>query len=365
MTLSADMTRPDTGVLVMDLQGLALTDHEREQLIHPAVVGVILFARNFQTRQQLVDLVASIRALRGDLLIMADQEGGRVQRFRGDGFTRVPAMGVFGKLAETDFTRALSLVKDTGWLLAAELRATGFDLGLSPVLDLDRGLNRVIADRSFSHNPEHVTKLAQVFIEGLHEGGTPSLGKHFPGHGGVQVDSHIGLPVDKRSAEELEEDILPYRKLIGSGLDGVMPAHVSFPELDKLPATFSSYWQGDVLRKKLGFTGPVISDCLSMAGARVMGSVVSRVEKALAAGCDATLVCNNSRKAAKVIEAFDNGVFGPEHFQYREDYHTRGSRLELLRGFHQNEIPLSWEGLESSDRRQEIITALGELGASQ
>ncbi|WP_281646879.1 beta-N-acetylhexosaminidase [Parendozoicomonas sp. Alg238-R29] len=339
------------GVLVFDLEGQTLSDREKCLLIHPAVVGVILFSRNFQNRNQLVDLVDEIRSINAGLLIMTDQEGGRVQRFRSDGFTRVPAMGIIGEQWNKDPHQAVYLARDTGWLLASELRASGIDLGLSPILDLDRGISRVIGDRGFSADPEIISKLAAAFISGLHEAGMASVGKHFPGHGGIGVDSHIGLPVDRRSLEDIEEDLMPYRSLVSKGLDAVMPAHVCFSVADEQPAGFSEYWLQNVLREDIGFDGAIFSDCLSMAGARVVGNIVQRSEKALLAGCDAILVCNNPESVDQVVNALEKGAI---HFP---ESPLRRKRLEKMRGASSQ----SWKELESSTRRVEIINSYQAL----
>ena len=331
------------GVLVFDLEGQQLTEREKRLLNHPAMAGLILFTRNFQSRTQLTDLVAEVRSINSNLLIMADQEGGRVQRFRGEGFTSVPAMGKFGSLWEKAPEQAVELIRDTGWLLASELRSTGIDLGLSPVLDLDRSISRVIGDRGFSENPEVVAQMAAAFIEGLHEGGMASVGKHFPGHGGIGVDSHIALPTDRRTLEEIEQDLVPYRSLTHKGLDAVMPAHVCFPELDDQPAGFSSFWLQKMLRENIGFKGAVFSDCLSMAGASVAGNIVQRSIKALDAGCDAILVCNNPASVDDVVEAWEQG-------RIPKASADQVARLQALKG----KSAIFWSDLENNSRRLDI-----------
>ncbi|CAM3523808.1 beta-N-acetylhexosaminidase [Parendozoicomonas haliclonae] len=347
------MTVQNGYFLVADIAGHILSTEERQRLNHPALAGIILFTRNFSSREQLLDLIASIRAENPQLLIMADQEGGRVQRFRGDGFTEVPAMGRFGQLYQRDSERACALIRETGWLLASELLASGIDLGLAPVLDLDRGISRVVGDRSFGVEPEIVSTLANAYLEGMHEAGMAAVGKHFPGHGGVGIDSHIALPVDRRTAEQLQEDIQPFAALVQAGIDGVMPGHICYPAVDSEAAGFSSHWQQKVLRQQLGFNGVIFSDCLSMAGASIGGTAVERVEKALTAGCDLTLVCNTPDDVASILEAFDNGRFTADRKASQE-------RIHQLLKWRTHTIP-TWPELIGSERRQQLLAAFSEL----
>ncbi|MTI14311.1 beta-N-acetylhexosaminidase [Sansalvadorimonas verongulae] len=348
--MSSPAPEPRCGVLVFDLVGQQLTDREKHLLRHPAMAGLILFTRNFESRAQLTDLVAQVRDINNDLLIMADQEGGRVQRFRGEGFTTVPSMGTFGRLWRNSPAQAVELIKDTGWLLGSELRSVGIDLGLSPVLDLDRGISRVIGDRGFSDNPDIVIDLASAFIQGLHAAGMKSVGKHFPGHGGIGVDSHIALPTDKRTLCEIEPDLRPYMALTQQGLDGVMPAHVRFPELDDAPAGFSRFWLNDMLREKVDFNGAVFSDCLCMAGASVAGDIVQRSIKALDAGCDAILACNNPDAVDQVVQAWEQEKLPAVNTLQRK-------RLEAMKG----SSSVLWGDLESDPRRVETQARLKSL----
>ena len=280
------------GPLMLDVQGFELEAEEREILQHPTVGGVILFARNYHDRSQLSALVKSIRqAAAKPLLIAVDHEGGRVQRFR-DGFSRIPPMGTLAKAGN----EASSLATECGWLMAAELLALDIDLSFAPVLDLERGSN-VIGDRSFSDDPEQVIQLSSAFIDGMHQAGMKATGKHFPGHGWAEADSHVAMPVDGRSMGELEIDIQPYRQL---PLDAIMPAHVIYPQVDASPAGFSPIWVRK-LREDIGFKGVIFSDDLSMEGASVAGGIVERVAAAWNAGCDMLLVCNAPQKAAEVL----------------------------------------------------------------
>ena len=335
-----------TGVLVLDLQGTELTTRESRLLQLSSVAGVILFSRNFHNRKQLSTLISAIRGCSPHLLIMADQEGGRVQRFRGDGFSAVPSMGAIGSYFQAQPDKALTLAKEVGWLLAAELLATGVDLGLSPVLDLDRGISRVIGDRGFSGDSHTVSTLAHAFIAGQREAGMASVGKHFPGHGGTALDSHTEMPVDRRDMSAIDEDLAPYRALAADSLDAVMTAHVTFPASAPEPAVYSSYWQRTVLREQLGFQGAILSDCLSMAGARTGGVVSERAVKALQAGSDIALICNDSAGAEQAAEAL---------LGYPHDGSAHKKRLEKLRGKRAD----SWDQLELTEKRKRVLHRLG------
>jgi len=289
--------------LIIDIAGLSLTRLDRQRLQHPLVGGLILFARNWQDRAQLTSLCRDIKKLRADLLICVDHEGGRVQRFKTDGFTHLPPMRALGELWMKDPLAATSSATATGYVLGAELRACGVDLTFAPVLDLDYGESSVIGDRAFARDPRVVSLLAKSLMHGLLQSGMANCGKHFPGHGFVKADSHTAIPVDKRSLKAiLADDAAPYRWL--SGVTGsVMPAHVIYPKVDARPAGFSSRWLNDILRGTLGFTGAIFSDDLSMAGARVLdGEPLSYTQAALAAlqaGCDLVLLCNQSLPSAE------------------------------------------------------------------
>lgn len=290
-------TRLPLGPLMIDIAGLQLSDLEQERLCHPLVGGLILFARNYASPQQLEQLTAAVHALRSPALPIAiDHEGGRVQRCR-DGFTRLPAMRRLGEQWDRDPKAAWLAARGIGYVLAAELRARGVDLSFTPVLDLDWGRSSVIGDRSLHANPVAVVRLAGALIEGLHRAGMAACGKHFPGHGWVEADSHVALPVDERELEELAPDIEPYRRL---ELDAVMPAHVIYRRLDPRPAGFSRFWTG-MLRNQLGFNGVIFSDDLSMAGASVAGGICERCTAAWDAGCDLLLVCNSPDAVGELL----------------------------------------------------------------
>jgi len=291
------------GPLMVDVAGYRLTAAERQRLSHPAVGGVILFARNFESRDQVKALTAEIRELRRPhLLIAVDQEGGRVQRFRDDGFVHLPPMGRLGKLFDRDRQAGLVAARDLGWLMATQLRQCGVDLSFAPILDLDRGISGVIGDRAFHRHPDTVTALAIAWIGGMHEAGMAAVGKHFPGHGGIAEDSHIAHPVDKRSLASIErEDLRPFRALIDRFIPALMAAHVIFPAVDERPAGFSDAWIEHILRQRFGYQGAVFTDDLTMAAAAFAGEIEQRVDAALAAGCDMALVCNHPELADRVL----------------------------------------------------------------
>ena len=296
------------GPVMLDLDGVEITPQEREILSHPLVGGVILFTRNFASVEQLEALVQSLHEIRSPrLLIAVDHEGGRVQRFR-DGFTALPAAAHFGQVYNEDPQLARHLAEVAGWLMAVELRAVGIDFSFTPVLDVDHGVSEVIGDRAFHQDPIVVTELARSYIKGMNEAGMAATGKHFPGHGGVEADSHIAIPVDKREYNDIyAHDILPFKRLAQQGLAAVMPAHVIYSKVDKLPAGFSPYWLKEILRKRLGFQGVIFSDDLNMEGASIMGdSYTERAHAALAAGCDMILMCNNRAGALEILDGLQD-----------------------------------------------------------
>jgi len=298
------------GPITLDVLGLELDAEDRRRILDPLTGGVILFGRNFSNRKQLSKLTADIKKLRPDVLISIDHEGGRVQRCKVDGFTHLPAMRKLGELwlAKSKSTHpaesaALAMAAATacGYILASELRACGVDLSFTPVLDLDFGRSGVIGDRSFSRDPQIVFALAKSLNEGLRLADMANCGKHFPGHGWAEADSHVAIPVDERSLQEiLNKDAKPYEWLDLS-LAAVMPAHVIYPKVDQHPAGFSKIWLHSILRQELGFEGVIFSDDLSMEGASVAGSVVKGAELALEAGCDAVLICNRPDLADQLL----------------------------------------------------------------
>ena len=297
------------GPVMLDVAGAVLTADDRRRIGHANTGGVILFARNFVDRAQLVALVAAIRDER-DVLITVDHEGGRVQRFRRDGFVHLPTMRALGALWDRDSNAgALAATRAAtacGIVLGADLVACGIDLSFTPVLDLDHGPSTVIGDRAFHRDPRVVTLLAKSLMHGLLLSGMANCGKHFPGHGFVAADSHVAIPVDERDLDTiLDDDAMPYAWL-GGALASVMPAHVVYPAVDPRPAGFSPVWLQEILRGRLGFDGAIFSDDLSMEGASVAGDVVSAGRAALEAGCDMVLVCNDGGRADALLEGLQD-----------------------------------------------------------
>jgi beta-N-acetylhexosaminidase len=292
------------GAVVLDPTGLTLTDDDRRRLLHPAAGGVILFAHNYESPEQLTALTEEISRLREpELPICVDHEGGRVQRFA-TGFTAIPPMRQLGVLWDRNREMARKAAHAVGVVIATELASHGVDFSFTPVLDLDYGTSAVIGHRAFHYDPTAVAGLAAQLIEGLAVGGMAAVGKHFPGHGFVAADSHHAVPRDDRPAKELfRKDLLPYEAAIKAGLAAVMPAHVIYGQADPEPAGYSRYWLQEVLRGKLGFQGLIFSDDLSMEGASTAGGVPERARAALAAGCDQVLLCQDPKRQDELLEA--------------------------------------------------------------
>ncbi|MFN3712871.1 MAG: beta-N-acetylhexosaminidase [Alcanivoracaceae bacterium] len=297
-------------LLMLDVAGLSLTEEDRELLRHPGTGALILFARNYQSPVQLDALIGEIRTENPDILIAVDQEGGRVQRFR-DGFTRLPPMRTLGHLYDRDPDAALLASRQLGLLMAAELVPHGVDISFAPVLDLDFGASSVIGDRSFHQQANVVVSLVGAFIDGMADAGMAATGKHFPGHGFVQGDSHLELPVDHRSLDEIRaQDMVPFIRL-ADRLAGMMLAHIVYDQVDSQPAGFSSFWLQQILRKELGYRGLIFSDDLSMEGAAGAGNYAERAAAALDAGCDMVLVCNDRAGAVEVLRYLETRVTRP------------------------------------------------------
>jgi beta-N-acetylhexosaminidase len=313
------------GPVVLDPAGPALSDDDRRRLLHPAAGGVILFAHNYETPEQLLALTGEISRLREpELPISVDHEGGRVQRFA-QGFTPIPPMRQLGVLWDRDRDAARRAARAVGTVIAAELGAHGLDYSFTPVLDLDYGSSAVIGHRAFHYDPAAVGVLAAQLIEGLAGGGMAAVGKHFPGHGFAAVDSHVGVPTDGRSRQDLfRKDLVPYQAAIEAGLAGIMPAHVIYTQVDPEPAGYSRYWLQEVLRGRLGFEGLIFSDDLSMEGASTAGGIPERARAALAAGCDQVLLCQKPKEQELLLESLASiSVSFPERI---EKMRRRGGR---------------------------------------
>lgn len=342
--------------VILDVAGQQLTPADRRRLAHPLVGGVIHFARNWHNRAQLAALNAEIKAIRPDLLISVDHEGGRVQRFRTDGFTHLPPMRNLGELWMRDAPGATAAAAACGYVLGAELRACGVDLSFTPVLDLDwqeegpghpgGSRSKVIGDRAFHRDPRVVALLARSLMHGLLLAGMANCGKHFPGHGFVRADSHTDIPVDRRSLKAiLADDVAPYGWLM-PGLASVMPAHVIYPRVDARPAGFSQRWLNDILRGQLGFTGAIFSDDLSMAGARLVdGREVSHAEAAvvaLNAGCDLVLLCNQSVDSGAAVDGLLDGL---ENSLKMGNWHPHPACEARRQALLPMSAPLEWDDL--------------------
>ncbi len=347
----------DTGhaPVVLDIAGTSLNADDRRRLQHPLTGGLILFARNWSDRAQLTALTAEIKAIRPDVLVCVDHEGGRVQRFRSDGFTHLPPMRVLGELWMRDALAATDAATACGHVLGAELRACGVDLSFTPVLDLDHGGSSVIGDRAFHRDARVATMLAKSLMHGLLLAGMANCGKHFPGHGHVKADSHLALPVDKRSLKAiLADDAKPYEWL-STSLASVMPAHVVYPKVDALPAGFSERWLKHILRGDLGFQGAIFSDDLSMEGAKVAGSALDGAIAALQAGCDMVLLCNQSLDGGRAVDALLDGLQAAQaDGRWRPDGDSEARRLDLL----PLSPPLPWDELMHQPAYQHALEKL-------
>src|SRR5260364_88912 len=338
--------RRPLGPVMIDLSGCELSRDEQRWLTHPNMGRVILFARNFRDRAQLAALTVQIRSIRHDALIAVDHEGGRVQRFRSDGFTHLPAMRRLGECWDDDAPLAACAATAAGYILASELRASGIDFSFTPVLDLDYGRSTAIGDRAFHANPAIVAALAKHLCHGLALAGMANCGKHFPGHGFVEADSHHAMPVDARALDTLLHDAQPY-VWVDLALVAVMPAHVVYSAVDAWPAGFSKIWLRDILRRRLGFSGAILSDDLSMEGARAMGDIVESAQAVLDAGCDMALVCNCPDQTQQVLD--------------RVRHAPSSDSSARLRSLAARGAALSWDALTRQPRYQAARALLNRL----
>jgi beta-N-acetylhexosaminidase len=293
------------GPLIIDIAGTTLTDEDRTVLAHPAVGGVVIFSRNFTDSAQIQKLSQEIKKIKSPpLLITVDHEGGRVQRFR-NGYTALPSMRHVGQVYQHNPMHGLALAEAIGAVIALELGASGMDLSYTPVLDVDYGRSEVIGDRAFSDNPTVIATLALKLIRGLTRFGFAAIGKHFPGHGFVNADSHLELPIDTRTKTELKTDLQVFENLIATGeLKGIMPAHVIYTAVDEQnPASLSHTWMQEILRDEMEFEGGIFSDDLAMAAAAKFGEPDERVQMTLKAGCDFALLCNDRKAVLSVLDS--------------------------------------------------------------
>ena len=337
------MPQPDA-MLIIGISGKTLTDADRARLGVRQVSGVILFSRNFESRDQVTALIDDIRAIRADpFLVCVDQEGGPVQRFR-EGFTRLPALAHVGALHANDANAAISRAEEHAWLMASEMRAVGVDLSFAPVVDLARG-NRAIGERAFAADPQVVSELVQAYLRGMHLAGMAATLKHFPGHGSVAEDTHFDAAIDPRPLDELlATDLLPFADGIAAGAEAVMMAHVTYPAVDPRPAGYSRIWIEGVLRTEFGFRGVVIGDDIGMAAAEEQGSIAARIEAHLDAGCDLLLACSPLIVDEALAASADSTPCSPE-------------RLACLQG----EVAQTWDALAANPQRDEFGARLAAL----
>lgn len=336
------------GPLMVDLEGLTLTDAERALLLEPSVGGVILFARNFQNPEQLIELTEQIHQLRKPKLIIAvDQEGGRVQRFK-EGFTLLPAPNRFQRWYNQHPKSALATAREIGWLMASELLACGVDMSFAPVLDLNYGTSDVVTSRAYHRKPDAVSQLARETVIGMREAGMQAVGKHFPGHGYIKADSHIANPVDDRPYRDLKmADLIPFERLIRAGIAGIMPSHVIYSQIDQQPAGYSVTWLQKILRQQLRFEGVIFSDDLSMKAADAEPDCLQRAFRALSAGCDMVMACNHTDRLPRLAQALNDYEFEP------------ASQMRLSR-LHGRPV-LDWQTLSDNSRWQKAQQAAHQL----
>ena len=330
--------------LMIDIEGPFLSQEDIELIGSPHVGGLILFERNFLDRNQITDLCFEIKSKKPEIIIAVDQEGGRVQRFK-KGFSQIPPMQRLGDLVSYDKHAGLDLCKNAGWLIASELIASGIDLSFSPVLDLDQDLSSIIGDRAFSDQIDIVIECARAFIFGMNEAGMACVGKHFPGHGSISEDSHLEKPIDRRALNEIEnKDLIPFKELINN-LDGIMTAHILFPEVDERITTFSKIWIKQILKEQMKFEGMIFSDDLSMEGTNEFKSFYDKTKNAIISGCEMILICNNREGAKDALKYFEENKIEASE-----------KTFSMLMA---NDV--SWKDLEKNNIRSEISNELKKL----
>ncbi len=273
--------------------GTELSDDERRFFAAERPCGLILFARNCHTPEQIAALVASFKdAVESDEpLVLIDQEGGRVQRLRPPYWRAMPPARCFGALYETDPEGAKRAAHAAARLMAQELRESGITVNCTPVLDVpERGAHEIIGDRAFSDDPDVVIALGRAVMDGTLAGGVLPVVKHVPGHGRAGADSHLALPrIDASPAELDATDFRPFRALADAPL--AMTAHVLLTAFDGArPASVSPVIMGEVIRDRLGMKGLVMSDDIGMQA--LDGAYAERAREVIAAGCDVALHCS-------------------------------------------------------------------------
>ena len=342
--MSLDNTQNLFGRLMISIDGMTLSSSDKDLIRNRHVGGIILFTRNFHSQPQILELCSEIKNIKNNIIIAVDQEGGRVQRFNGE-YTQLPSMQVLGNYCISN--NNYSFASDVGWLMSLELIASGVDISFAPVLDVDRNTSSIIGNRSFSNKPQNVVEIASHFIQGMSEAGMQATGKHFPGHGGIKEDSHIAEPIDTRSHDDLiDNDLTPFIELKDK-LSAVMTAHITYPDIDNVCVSFSEIWLKNILQNNIGFNGVIFSDDLTMKGAGNT-SMDEKAIKALNAGCDMVLVCNDSKGVNSVINCFE-----------KEDIDLN-SRICMM----QKTKTFNWDDLADTPRvirTKKIIKTLGEI----
>jgi beta-N-acetylhexosaminidase len=342
--MSLDNTQNLFGRLMISIDGMTLSSSDKDLIRNRHVGGIILFTRNFHSKPQIEELCSEIKNIKNNIIIAVDQEGGRVQRFNGE-YTQLPSMQVLGDYCLSN--NNYGFAADIGWLMSAELIASGVDISFAPVLDVDRNTSSIIGNRSFSNKPQNVVDIASHFIQGMSEAGMQATGKHFPGHGGIKEDSHIAEPTDTRSHDDLiDNDLKPFIELKDK-LSAVMTAHITYPDIDNVCVSFSEIWLKNILQNNIGFNGVIFSDDLTMKGAGNT-SMDEKAIKALNAGCDMVLVCNDYKGANSIINCFE-----------KEDIDLN-SRIGMM----QKTKTCNWDDLSDNPRvieTKQIIKTLGEI----
>jgi beta-N-acetylhexosaminidase len=302
--MTGDALRAASGLVCIGFDGHALP-HESAELLRGGVRSVIHFTRNYAGAGQMARLNGEIRAAAGgSVLVTVDHEGGRVQRFRDEAFPDMPSGRQLGQDGP-DAARA------AGEAVARQLRAVGFTMNLSPVLDVDTNpANPVIGARAFSADPARVSACALAYAEGLRAGGVHACGKHFPGHGDTSVDSHLDLPRLPHAMDRLEAvELVPFRAAIGAGIEAIMTSHVLFEALDPaVPATLSRAVITGLLRERLGFEGLVLTDDFEMQAIADRFELGEAAVRAIEAGCDLVLACHRLDRQRRVIEALAEAI---------------------------------------------------------
>ncbi len=315
------------GPIIVSIEGKKLSENDRYTLQHDLIGGVILFSENYENREQLIGLVQTIKAVKSpELIVCVDQEGGPVQRFR-QGFYKLPSFNELGRIYDRAKEEGLRASYLAAQINALELMDVGIDFSFSPVIDIDHGLSDIIGDRSFHSSPKIVTELSDSYVNGLKSIGMKAVVKHFPGHGGVTLDSHIAKPIDGRCLDRLNNDLMPFQRLFEKGVSAIMTAHISFPEIDSSMVTFSEYWLSDLLRQKFQFQGLVFSDDLSMGATEEIGLMEERINLALSSGCDVVICCHMKDQMNLIIESVRNN--------HKKSF---DSKLEVMRPSGQSEF---------------------------